>query len=157
MNLKLVIFGVMYFGSFDICEAQYYRYKQKDSRVAIYGEAGLHVAGQASINIEGRIYSNKTTRIYGRLGYGVAVIVMYDDGSGVIGGFTLLKGKKNNHFEVNLGGFFSRDGIATPYSDNQYVLPLLDFGYRYQKPSGGFVFRIKAGILGAGIGIGYAF
>jgi hypothetical protein len=36
-------------------------------------------------------------------------------------------------------------------------LPLIDVGYRYQKPDRGFIFKAKIGILGVGFGVGYAF
>jgi hypothetical protein len=36
-------------------------------------------------------------------------------------------------------------------------LPLIDVGYRYQKPDRGLIFKAKIGILGVGFGVGYAF
>lgn len=154
---ELVLLGIIYFGSYDICEAQYSRTKQS-SRVTVYGDFSFfYAAGQASINIEGLIlhkhktYKNKTL-LYGRIGYGTAIVMELGDGPGIIGGLTFLKGNRNNHFEINAAGF-----LAKPGSFEISVLPILDFGYRYQKPSGGFLFRAKAGIWGAGIGLGYAF
>jgi hypothetical protein len=66
---------------------------------------------------------------------------------------TMLTGKRNSHFELNTGTFIVSDSDDT----NSGVYPLLAMGYRYQKPSGGFVFKTKIGILGLGIGLGYAF
>ena len=37
------------------------------------------------------------------------------------------------------------------------ILPLIDLGYRFQKPEGRLVFLGKVGILGVGIRIGYTF
>ena len=54
--------------------------------------------------------------------------------------------------EFNLGIFSGKD------NNDPFILPLLDVGYRYQKPEGGLIFKVKAGILGIfSVGLGYAF
>ncbi len=123
------------------------------SKINLYSDLGGHIAGQASINIEGQIYSGKKITLYGRGGLGVAGILMATGGPGILGGITMLTGKGNNHFEINGGAFIGKDLEL----DNIFVFPLIDFGYRYQKPEGGFIFRTKVGFLGIGIGLGYAF
>jgi hypothetical protein len=123
------------------------------SNINLYADAGLHFAGQISINLEVKIHSLKTLTFYGRGGYGEAAVMFGDSGRGWIGALTMLTGKKNNHFEMNGGAFFGKDTS----SQESFVYPLLDLGYRYQKPEGGFIFRAKMGILGGGLGLGYAF
>jgi hypothetical protein len=125
----------------------------KLSKVNLYADAGLHIAAQASINLEGQIYSGKKTTWYGRAGVGTAGVIFGSSGPGGLAAITMLTGKGNNHFEMNGGAFI---GKGTYYRD-VFVFPLLDLGYRYQKPAGGFIFRAKAGFLGIGIGLGYAF
>ena len=78
------------------------------------------------------------------------------NGWGGLGAVTMLTGKKNNHFELNTGIFLgSNKLIGALYYDstnNEYyrevhyeafIFPFFDWGYRYQKPSGGFIFRAK--------------
>ena len=124
------------------------------SNVNLYAEASAFPGMQASINLEKRIFSGEKVTWYGRVGGGIAGIMMSETGGpGMLGAVTMLTGKENNHFEINGGAFVGKN----TEKDNMYFLPLIDFGYRYQKPEGGFIFKAKAGFLGIGIGLGYAF
>lgn len=123
------------------------------SKVVVYADAGGHFAGQVSVNFEGHIYSGEKVTWYGRGGVGASGVLMALGGPGALGGITMLTGKGNKHFEINGGAFIGKD----IEQDEVFVLPLIDFGYRFQKPEGGFIFRAKAGLLGVGIGLGYAF
>ncbi|RIH64546.1 hypothetical protein D1164_14415 [Mariniphaga sediminis] len=123
------------------------------SKVNLYADFGFHFAGQASINLERQIYSGEKTTWYGRGGVGTAGIIMANGGFGALGAITMLTGKGNKHFEINGGTFIGKD----TEHDEIFVYPLIDFGYRYQKPEGGFIFKAKLGFLGIGIGLGYAF
>lgn len=127
--------------------------KTELSRINLYADVGLHFAAQASINFEGRISSGKKITWYARAGLGAAGVIFGDSGPGGLAAITMLTGKGNNHFEINGGAFFGKDD----YYNELFVLPLIDLGYRFQKPEGGFIFRAKAGVLGAGIGLGFAF
>ena len=69
----------------------------------------------------------------------------------------MITGKANHHFEFSAGAFFGYESATPNVHAELFVLPLLDLGYRYQKPGKGFMFRAKAGILSIGIGLGYAF
>jgi hypothetical protein len=121
---------------------------------AIYIDAGtILFTSQGSINYERQFYSGEQVSLYARVGYGAAAVAFGPEGYGGIGAITLLTGKKENHFEVNGGMFVGEES----YDQSIFILPLLDLGYRYQKPQGGFIFRAKAGALGIGIGLGYAF
>ena len=68
-----------------------------------------------------------------------------------------ILGSGNNHFETDLG---LRYTILSNKSDKdkfQYF-PILNLGYRYQRPDGkGIIFRTFIGLSGLGIGIGKAF
>ena len=48
------------------------------------------------------------------------------------------------------------EDIIGEYNDI-FIFPLFNIGYRYQKPSGGFIFRLNAGIYSFGLSLGYAF
>ena len=123
------------------------------SKINLYIDFGYHAAGQASLNLETKVYSSKKITWYGRGGIGAASVLLGEGGPGILGAVTMLTGKNNGHFELNGGAFFGKDS----FEKNVFVLPLIDIGYRYQKPKGGFIFKAKAGILGIGIGLGYAF
>ena len=104
--------------------------------------------------------------MYSRLGggYGVWVDLFNSDyGWGGLGAITMLTGKKNNHFELNAGGFLGIEkvkGVGSYQGEVFYypfVFPIFNLGYRYQKPEGGFIFRANAGIISLGLSFGYAF
>jgi hypothetical protein len=122
----------------------------KLSNINLYVDAGFLIGAQASINFEKRISSGEKVTWYGRAGIGYAGVIMVGGGPGGLAAITMLTGKGKNHFEANGGIFYV-------YSDDLSVLPLIDVGYRFQKPQGGFIFKAKAGFLGIGIGLGYAF
>ena len=124
------------------------------SNINLYADGGFFPGVQASINLEKRISSGEKVTWYGRVGGGVAGIMMSETGGpGMLAAVTMLTGKEKNHFEINGGAFVGKN----TESDDMYFLPLIDLGYRYQKPQGGFIFRAKAGFLGIGISLGYAF
>ena len=101
----------------------------------IYAEAHLGIITQIAINYEKQLKLGKKVSWYGRVGagYGGNILFTGAEGWGGLGAITMLTGKKNNHFELNAGGFFTEEGIDLP------VL-ILNFGYRFQKPEGGFIF-----------------
>ena len=121
----------------------------------IYGELHVGLFSEASLNYERSIYSGEKISLYGRLGggYGGILVWMGDFGWGGLGAITMLTGKKNNHFELNAGGFLGFED-----TDNEaFIFPIFNVGYRYQKPEGGFIFRANAGIISLGLSFGYAF
>lgn len=123
------------------------------SKTVVYADAGGHFGAQVSANVEFKMADGQKVTWYGRGGAGFAGVIMTTGGPGVLGGVTMLTGKQNNHFELNAGAFVGQDLEL----DQMFAFPLVDLGYRYQKPEGGFVFKAKLGILGIGIGLGYAF
>ncbi len=127
--------------------------KNKMSKNSIYFDTGIIPGVHAFVNYERSIYQGKKVSWYGRMGFGFGGILMASGGFGGLGAVTMLTGKKNSHFELNAGIFSGKDIDDS----NSFAYPLLDVGYRYQKPDGGFIFKAKLGILGVGIGLGYAF
>jgi len=141
----------------------------------------LIFVGSASINIEGRVFSSDSEKIhfYARASYGkvsqqiniLGALLLCDvstqSGSGGFLGITMLTGGENHHFEVNAGTFlgsFNNEEIPGLFECEEIFdelwtspLPIVDLGYRYQKPGQGFIFRAKIGNLGLGIGFGVAF
>ena len=61
--------------------------------------------------------------------------------------------KKNHHIELNAGAFIGDEGRY----DAKFIFPIFNIGYRYQKPNGGFIFRLNQGAESLGISLGYAF
>ena len=126
------------------------------SKKNIYGELHVGLFSQGVMNYERQIFSGKTVSWYGRLGGGYGGWLepfSAEYGWGGLGAITMLTGKKNNHFELNAGGFL---GFEDTYNE-AFIFPIFNVGYRYQKPEGGFIFRANAGIISLGLSIGYAF
>ena len=143
------------------------------SKFAIHGEAAS--AGLVSslfLNLEGKFYSSASEKIhfYGRAGFGyvdVSTFIICNGQTAYGGsiGFGMITGKGNHHFELFGGGFFgffkSKNNDSGLFRScrnfgNQAV-PVVDLGYRFQKPGDGLFFRAKFGVYGLGIGLGYAF
>tara|TARA_Y100000766_G_C18598344_1_gene455370 strand:- start:40 stop:546 length:507 start_codon:yes stop_codon:yes gene_type:complete len=145
----------------------------------VYAEAHVGIISQVVMNYERQIYSGEKVSWYGRLGGGYGVNYsdgLFDDklGWGGLAAISLLTGKKNNHFELNVGAFLGFDKltdadlwdespdaipnqVVTELTFEKFISPILNIGYRYQKPDGGFIFRANAGIISLGLSIGYAF
>ena len=81
---------------------------------------------------------------------------------------TYLLGEGNSHFEIGAGAGFATAGVADVDIGNERasaVYGTATFGYRYQKPAGGVIFRagftpiVASGniIPWIGLGVGYAF
>ncbi len=109
----------------------------KIAKNIFYGELGGR--GLAfSFNYERMLYYKPAFQLTARVGMGGAGTVSLKRSNGGGGGmFTmplninLLFGKDKNHFEIG-GGFTYYSG------DYEEFRPMLGFGYRLQKPEGGF-------------------
>lgn len=124
-------------------------------RTNLYMEVGTNVfISSISLNLETYLSSLASGRghLYVRAGFGGAGIYEYAYGLGGIIGVTMLAGKHTHYVDTSVGAFLGRDDTS-----NFFPLPLLDLGYRFQKPGKSFIFRAKAGTLGVGLGLGYAF
>lgn len=124
---------------------------------AIYADIGTIVLiSGASLSYERKFHTNATeqVRFFGRLGLAGTAIFYGPGGPGGVGGITLLTGKRNHHFMASGGIFVGQD---FEMNTGIYALPMLDIGYRFQRPQGGFLLLAKAGVFGVGIGIGGSF
>ena len=131
------------------------------SKNTTYLEFGTNIiVSSFNFNYERYLLTSKSENVnlYGRAGFGAAAIYWGNAGFGGLLGLTMITGKGSNHFEAS-GGLFLGYEKPPPAGGNgtYFPIPLLDLGYRYQKPGNGFMFRAKAGIMGIGVGLGYAF
>lgn len=145
------------------------------SNFTVYGEASTYIAvSSVSINLERRLYSSSSAKfhLYGRAGFGYVDVanLIYCTGKTAVGGifsFAILTGKGDHHFEADAGIYYGSfknkeidswliSGPCTEKTGSR-VIPIIDLGYRYQKPEGGLLFRARVGNYGVGIGFGYAF
>ena len=98
------------------------------------------------------------SKIFGKAGYN-HVQIGWDRGFSI--GVSQIFGKKSSHFEYSLGAhyFFDTDDNdeISYFSPSSWIFPMLEAGYRYQKPDGGFIFRTGVGITGLYFGLGYGF
>jgi hypothetical protein len=120
------------------------------------------IVSSVSLNFEKYFASTKSgnTNFYGRAGLGGAAVYWGHVGWGGLAGVTMITNAKGiAHFEGNAGIFLGHEK-APPASEDPgtlFVVPILDIGFRYQKPGDSFIFRAKVGTFGIGIGLGYAF
>ncbi|MFT4755230.1 MAG: hypothetical protein ACI85Q_002798 [Salibacteraceae bacterium] len=151
--MKKLLFGII-MATFGFLANAQSTEQNELSKNNIYFDTSLIPGIHAFINYERRLYHTKNITLYGRTGYGFSGFVWGNAGFGGLGALTMLTGKKNSHFELNAGLFVGEE-LGT--ENDLFSLPLLDVGYRYQKPDGGFIFKAKIGVLGVGIGLGVAF
>ncbi|MEL6250924.1 MAG: hypothetical protein AAFR87_02835 [Bacteroidota bacterium] len=131
------------------------------SNSVAYAEVGVvglfgFLAG-LNLSYEHRLFSNpdNNLHIYGRGGVAASGVLFGSGGLGGLVGGSLLTGSGNHHFEVDLGVIVGKnDGSG---SNDVFVQGVGEVGYRFQKPGGGFLFKLKAGITGIGGALGYAF
>ena len=65
-----------------------------------------------------------------------------------------LAGKKSHHLMLTSGVIFPIFQYGGPALA---AFPFAELGYRYQRPQGGFVWRVHVGTTGLGLGAGWAF
>ena len=137
----------------------------------IYAEAHPGLFTKVVLNYEKQFKLGEKLSWYYRVGAGYGADILNNkSGLGGLGGITVLTGKKNHHIELSTGSFLGVNKvIGALYYDstnNEYyrevhyeafIFPFFDWGYRYQKPSGGFIFRANTNLLGLGVSLGYAF
>jgi len=146
---------------------------QTKSKNAIYASVGTaFVWHMANFNYERNLFPsrnlmNKNYFIRARFG---KLYTWYSDGFNSSLSLQAVYGERNSHLELGVGlwGYFdmtdytngSASGTATDTSMWTYtvIYPDLNIGYRYQKPSGGLVFRSGIGFPdGVYLSLGYAF
>ena len=70
----------------------------------------------------------------------------------------LVTGKKNNHFELRLGASYHPIYLypeAGAKNEDIPFMPVVAFGYRFQKPGDDRYYRVMLGTGGIGVGIGF--
>jgi hypothetical protein len=120
------------------------------SKNSIYADLSIGLVSHIAISYERKIFSKNKISLFGRIGAAGSGVFWSDSGIGGLVAFTMLTGKKNSHFELSAGSFLVTDG-------NHYIHPLVNIGYRYQKPKGGLMFKVYIGSVAIGAGLGYAF
>lgn len=133
----------------------------------IYAEFGTYLfVSTATLNYEPTLFesSSRHFRLNGRLGLGLGYVLGFDGGhgiSGALGGLTLDFGRKNSHFLVSsgimVGSNFNEISEISAGFDRIGTAPLLEMGWRYEKPEGGVIFKVSGGSLGLSVGVGYSF
>ena len=126
----------------------------------VYAEAHLGLFTQGVMNYERLFSSGDKVNWYSRLGAGwgfngIGGLFESRYGVGGLGAITMITGKRDGHFELNMGAFIGDEN--GPSDRGKFLFPILNIGYRYQKPIGGFIFRANAGFPSLGISFGYAF
>ena len=157
----LMLIPILLFGQYDIT-------KNIDlTKNSFYIETQLGFFPQLVLNYERQISSNKKVNWYGRIGggYGANLTDFFNgpEGFGGLCAITMTTGKKNKHFEFNAGAFLGYEPtlqsaiVRRDITYEPFLLPILNIGYRYQKPGSGFVFRANVGFPSIGVSFGYAF
>jgi hypothetical protein len=134
---------------------------------SFYIETHLGIVSKLVLNYERQISFNEKVSWYGRIGggYGASLADGFDGsyGFGGLCAITMITGKKNKHFEFNAGAFLGYEPtlqsaiVRRDITYEPFLLPILNIGYRYQKPGSGFVFRANVGFPSIGVSFGYAF
>jgi hypothetical protein len=103
----------------------------------------------ALVNYEVYLGSSKNglAQHYANFIGGVGVAELRDTiyGFGIL--YTRLESRGNHNFEFNAGAHSLRNGIN----------PIINLGYRYQKPDGGMLFKVYLATVGVGVGVGWSF
>lgn len=120
-----------------------------------------------SANYECLLIKGDYNLMYARIGFGYAAYgtdAYSYEGLQIPVTMNVLYGKDNNHFEVDFGGRFVYDNYRNfkpNVPDSKYkpiaIFPIVNIGYRYQRPKGGVFFKSLIGIDGLTLGLGYAF
>jgi len=124
--------------------------------IHIDGGTGIFWA-TLSLNYEGILWDkSETVELRYRTGL---LLVSFEGTEGALGvplNLTLLVGRQKHYFELTAG--YSQMFVFKGSADmNMYAFGIVDIGYRYEPKNGGFLFRVKAGSGGFGVGAGYSF
>jgi hypothetical protein len=105
-----------------------------------------------NINYERNIMQRRNSYTNLRAGFGLAAFNSWE-GYYYNAAMVHLIGKKNSHFELNLGlKYVLEEGTANSF------MPDLFAGYRYEKPAGGLILRAGIDLFTLwNIGIGFKF
>ncbi|QHT69277.1 hypothetical protein GXP67_22880 [Rhodocytophaga rosea] len=153
MNFSNIILVVLLF--MHSLKAQDTQKKLSDKLNIVHAYVGLI---EYNVNYERNIFLRPKSSSNLRLGVGHGMFLVAGEGYYMNGAFVHLFGAKNSHFEINAGvKYMLTNSISDPPFSDQ-LLPDIFLGYRFQKPTGGLIFRAGINYLTLlNIGIGYAF
>lgn len=133
--------------------------KHTKNSIFLDGSSLVYI-GMYSINYEKAIFLTDHFKMLGSMGVGgwyFTTISKSYYGYSMPLSLILLVGSGNNYFETDLGMRFTSFSKRSN-NDRSPFFPILNLGYRYQKPNGkGLIFRSFIGLSGIGIGVGKAF
>lgn len=139
----------------------------KRTKHRIYAEVGSYLfVSSVTINYEPTIFESKSRafRLNGRIGMGLGLVLGFDGShgiSGILGGVTMDFGRKNSHFLLSsglaVGSSFNEIEKISAGFDRLETSPLLEVGWRYEKPKGGMIYKVAGGTMGLSLGVGYSF
>ena len=130
---------------------------EASSLILPYEDMWVSWLGLYSLTYEYRVFqtAGKGFSLSTKAGLGVLDIAHY----GLPIAISSQMGKKSGHFELSMGAMLSPIYIGS--NDKVYwsfsAWPIAEIGYRYQKPEGGLVWKVKVGTTGLGAGVGWAF
>ena len=138
-------------------ENQNYAVKFRINSSTLYGGIGVTpLYGNITANYE-IMFNEQTDKTFRKRGLrtGGGIYQYYSDNSlNLIVCYSSVTGKTNNHFELGVGATYMHF-LTRPL---RYVVPAANIGYRYQKPSGNFMFRTGVGFPDLlYVGFGYSF
>ena len=108
--------------------------------------------GESELSLGGKSSGTTYIRHYFRAYTGVVASWGIDAMLGFGAAYTGVLGRANHHMDISVGATYS-DGEDVA----SFLWPKLDLGYRYQKPDGGFLFKVFATTVGLGLGVGSTF
>ena len=111
-----------------------------------------------NVNYERNIVERSKSLSNLRLGFGYAMLFVAGEGYYVNGVYVHLFGAKNSHLEVNAGAkYMLTNSISDPAFSDQ-LIPEIYLGYRFEKPTGGIIFRTGLSYpTFVNLGLGYKF
>jgi hypothetical protein len=112
----------------------------------------------ANINYERTIRQRPKSHSNIRFGFGYAGLLNDGEGKYINPAFVHLMGKRDSHMEIDVGiKYMLTNSISDPNFSDTFI-PDIFVGYRYEQPSGGFIFRIGFSYPTViNLGIGYKF
>lgn len=144
-NLSVIILTVFFFTG--ICA---YAQESSDTIPAQHPHViGVYVGlFEFNINYERNIFQHPKSYSNIRFGFGYWTDLQ-NEGNYINTSVVHLLGKRNAHAELNLGFKLiisgARSGVEGPQS---FLIPDVYFGFRYEKPEGGEVYRVGVGYPG---------
>jgi hypothetical protein len=112
-----------------------------------------------NINYEGAVGYSENSYSKVRVGFGYGEFLTAGEGSYINAAYVHLLGRStNSHLEINAGGKIMLTNSIDHPSFFEALVPDLYLGYRFEKPTGGLVFRVGINFPTIiNVGVGYNF